>query len=129
MKLKKAIKTSGRTQEPSLNIGGSGAFSFNKKATANLDLIGKSVDFFQDEESPESWYFTITKDGQLKLREYKEQAMCNASSVAYDIKESTKNDPKKSLRCKIGNAFDHEGTTLYPLLIVTGSARSFSDKI
>lgn len=129
MKLKKIEPqtTSRQQSEPLIGIGRTGMFQFNKFSLKALHMEGdKSISFFQDQEDKQNWYMEIAGTGDLKIRYYGDsKGPCvQSSSIAKEIKLSTRNDPEKTLRVQIGKPINHGDTILYPLLIQNGSHMS-----
>lgn len=126
MNLKKIERSShGTTKEATLTISKIGVFSFNKSAMEQLpaDLDRKYLDFFQDEDQPDCWYFSVVDKGSIYLRQHKDRALGSGKSIAVKIKESTRHDPHKTIRARVGKAFDHDGMLLYPVLILKGEVK------
>ena len=120
----KPISSRGNSLETYVSINKSGSFSFSKPCLKELNMEGnKRVDFFQDIEDSQNWYIAINDSGELKLRYYGDEKgpMVSSSSIAKQIKKSTKNDPDKTLRAKIGAPIKYGDGIVYPLLIENGS--------
>ena len=119
-------KHSNQSTEPLIGIAKSGQFQFNKASLKALHMEGeKHISFFQDQDDKMNWYMEISGSGDLQIRYYGEEKgpVVQSSSLAKEIKISTKNDPNKTLKVRIGKPFEHGDTVLYPLLIENGDYR------
>lgn len=126
MELIKAENTGSRITEPALSISSKGVFSFNKAATEKFKLIDKHIDLLYDKKEPSNWYMKISDKGELKMRDHNDNnAKCNSSSIASQIKDSTKNDINKTLKAKFGKPTTIDEEKYYPLLIKEGNVRNF----
>lgn len=101
-----------------ISLGKSGLISFSKDAIIDLSLQkGTKMMLLQDKEKPRDWYLTITEDGDLEFRPYKENmGGFNASGIVKKIKDSLENYSDKSVRISLGVPFENEGQTLIALL-------------
>jgi hypothetical protein len=101
-----------------ISLGKSGLVSFSKDAIIDLKLEkGTKMMLLQDKEKPRDWYLSITADGDIEYRPYKEDSGgFNASGIVKKIKESLENYSDKSIRIPLGVPFENEGQTLIALL-------------
>jgi hypothetical protein len=101
-----------------ISLGKSGLVSFSKDAIVDLKLEkGTKMMLLQDKEKPRDWYLSITDDGDIEYRPYKEDSGgFNSSALVKKIKESLENCSDKSIRISLGVAFENEGQTLIALL-------------
>mgnify|MGYP003675283397 CR=1 FL=1 len=122
MKLKKVENVKSTRQGVScINIAKKGSFHFSSKACEEHNLIDKKVEFFQDEESPESWYFSFSDAEEalhIKLHSDKKSAHFSSSYLANKIRPLLNyDDSMGSLRALIGKPFEDKGRKYFPLLM------------
>ncbi len=122
MKLKLVNVEKSRETGKFISVNKSGVFSFSKDLTDTIGLEeGQKIDFYQDEEKPKDWYFTIVEEGQNIIRgngkdaKYK-MMMTNCSDMAKKIKTSLNFDNTKTLRVPVGLAFNENGNDYYPII-------------
>ncbi len=57
-----------------ISLGKSGLVSFSKDAIINLKLQkGTKMMLLQDKDKPKDWYLSITDEGDIEFRPYKEE--------------------------------------------------------
>lgn len=122
MKLKRIESKNKRTTKPFIRLNPKGVLTFSTNATEHVVKDNEHIQFYQDENNPESWYIHFAKDG-LKIRRFKHHSMLNSKSIFLKIAESTRQQPDSSFRARIGKSIEHDGMKLYPLLIEIGSYR------
>lgn len=124
MKLVKVEPTRSLSSDPSIGISRLGTFVFNKSATKNLNLPGKTINFYYDDARPSDWYLEVlTKNaGSLSLHpKNKDYVSCSCRSISKMIKKQANNSTEKGLKALIGKPIEKTGMTLYPLLIKKGN--------
>lgn len=101
-----------------ISLGKAGLVSFSKDAIVDLKLVkGTKMMLLQDKEKPRDWYLSITDDGDIEYRPYKDDSGgFNASGIVKKIKESLENYSDKKIRISLGVPFENEGQTLIALL-------------
>ena len=101
-----------------LSLGKTGLVSFSKDAITNLKLIkGTKMMLLQDKDKPRDWYLTITEDGDIEYRPYKEESGgFNSSALVKKIKDSLNNDSDKAVRISLGQPFEADGKMLIALI-------------
>ena len=122
MKLKKVENVrSSRKGVSCINIAKKGSFHFSTTACEEHNLIDKKVEFFQDEESPESWYFSFSDSKEalhIKLHSDKKSAHFSSTYLSKKIRQLLNyDDSMGSLRALIGKPFENEGQMYFPLLM------------
>lgn len=122
MKLKRIESKTKRSTKPFISLNLKGVLNFSTNAAENVVKNNEHIQFFQDENNPESWYIHFAEDG-LKIRRSKHQCMLNSKSIFLKIARSTRQEPESNFRAYIGKSFEHDGMELYPLLIEVGSHR------
>lgn len=122
MKLKLVHVEKNRESGKFLSINKGGVFSFSKDLTGTIGLIeGQKIDFYQDEDKPQDWYFAIVENGQnivrasIKNDNYKIM-MLNCSDLANKIKTSLDFDKSKTLKVPVGTFFNEMGQYYWPLI-------------
>ena len=101
-----------------ISLGKSGLVSFSKDAIINLKLQkGTKMMLLQDKDKPKDWYLSITDEGDIEFRPYKEESGgFNSSGIVKKIKESLEIYSEKSIRIALGAPFKEEGKMLIALI-------------
>lgn len=82
MKLKRIESKNKRTTKPFIRLNPKGVLTFSTNATEHVVKDNEHIQFYQDENNPESWYIHFAKDG-LKIRRSKHHSMLNSKSIFY----------------------------------------------
>lgn len=122
MKLKLIHVEKTRETGKYISINKAGVFSFSKDLSKAIELIeGKKIDFYQDEENPKDWYFSVVENGQNIIRtgaksEKCQMMMLNCSDMAKKIKASLNFDNSKTLRVPVGVSFQEGEQIFHPII-------------
>jgi hypothetical protein len=117
-----------RDSEPNIHIHKSGMITFNRKACEHFKISdGSKIEFAQDEDNPEDWFFHHSKsDDAFPARQKDPErggAIIQCATIVRALfKANGFGEDIKSITCKIqADAHKHEKNSLH--LIITADAK------